>query len=90
MKGAAARRRDRGFGTVELIRILTTGGLVAGEGATRITSILILHTGLIHNDRVSGRIKSLAVQQCIQSRRTILGCYDSGQRGSYQTKHLLF
>jgi hypothetical protein len=50
-----------GGGTVFLIGVLAVTCFIAGECATGITRILILHTGLIGNNGIAGGIEGLTV-----------------------------
>ena len=51
-----------GSGTIELIGILPIGCFIPGEGAAVIPCVLVLYTGLIGDNRVTGRVEGLTVQ----------------------------
>ena len=55
---AVARGGSR---SIDLSGIETVGRFKGSEGSTRISRILILHAGLVHHNRVTGRIKRLTV-----------------------------
>jgi hypothetical protein len=62
MERAATCRAHGRLGAIQLIGVLAVRGLVSAERAAWISRILILHTGLIHDNGVARGIEGLAIE----------------------------
>jgi len=85
VKGATASGRNGCLGTVELVGVLATGGLVTAEGAAGIARILILNAILVHVDGVARRIERETVEESMKSSGTGL-CTGRQKRGDADQK----
>ena len=65
MKLAATGTRT-GSRTILLIGILAVTCYVGREGSTVISCVLVLHTGLVRDDRIAGWIEGHTVQKSVE------------------------
>jgi len=75
MECAATCRAHGRLGAIQLIGVLAVRGLVSAERAAWISRILILHTGLIHNNSIARGVECLAVKKRIERGGSLLGGY---------------
>ena len=69
--------------------VLTVGRLEAGKGAAGISRILVLHTGLVHHNRVARRIERETVENGVEGRGAVLrkGSRSSKSAGEESKEH---